>query len=271
METYGAIFQFLFVVRRVGHALENAWRLLTLSEFRHLHRAGDQRSAVLREMLLLRHRMAFLINALQYHIQVDVIDAQFSQLLAKIEELGDDGEVQQHLHSDHGPAETSSPFSSPRSRGSSPKSRPMTVVVGTAAGADTESNQVAGNDVDRDYLAVERAHELFLSNIVKGCFMQVKVIQKGLDDVFRTCSEFCFLLENTPSVASVEPARIRTLDHQFRVSMGFLLSLLTRSHAHQALVMRLDYNEYFGNMIQQAKQQQKKQATSAFQANLGRQ
>ena len=135
--------------------------------------AGDQRSAVLREMLLLRHRMAFLINALQYHIQVDVIDAQFSQLLAKIEELGDDGEVQQHLHSDHGPAETSSPFSSPRSRGSSPKSRPMTVVVGTAAGADTESNQVAGNDVDRDYLAVERAHELFLSNIVKGCFMQV--------------------------------------------------------------------------------------------------
>lgn len=53
--------------------------------------------------------------------------------------------------------------------------------------------------------------------------------------------------------------------------MGFLLSLLTRSHAHQALVMRLDYNEYFGNMIQQAKQQQqKKQITSASEATPGR-
>ena len=38
METYAAVFQFLFVVRRVGHALENAWRLLTLSEYRLMHR-----------------------------------------------------------------------------------------------------------------------------------------------------------------------------------------------------------------------------------------
>lgn len=125
--------------------------------------------------------MAFLINALQYHIQVDVIDAQFSQLLTKIEELGDDGQVQQPLHSDHAPAETSSPFSSPRSRGaSSPKSRPVQATASSEAAAaatiaDGESHKMAGNDVDRDYLAVERAHELFLSNIVKGCFMQVCV------------------------------------------------------------------------------------------------
>jgi len=99
----------------------------------------------------------------RYHIQVDVIDAEFSTLVAKICPNPDES-LKTH------------------SRPSSPRSRQ----------GQGHANTTASHS---DYLAVERAHELFLANVVKGCFMQVEfricTIPQS-DDSFKIL--FCFFV-----------------------------------------------------------------------------
>ena len=224
----------------------------------NVSKAGDPRSAVLRQMLLLRHRMAFLINALQYHIQVDVIDANFSALVARLDPDPTSSTGDSHRSV---PYSTSTPFTtSPTQRGSpmgsprnnnnnkSPKAKAKAKAKaadtngtgtgngngGVKAGDTRNTGDVSTGSITGDYLAIERAHEAFLANIVKGCFMQVKVIQKGLDDVFRTCSEFCFLLENSPNLAAIDPARIREY-----VFAGSVLCCVGLPHLPFCMAMQL--------------------------------
>merc|ERR1712192_94598 len=97
---------------------------------------------------------------------------------------------------------------------------------------------------DNDFTLVVRAHEQFLSALVRQSFMQVKVIRHGMDKLFRCCLEFCHLLDRTV-VEEVPERELNIIDKQFVAASGFLLSLLMRTGNHKALVLRLDYNNFF--------------------------
>ena len=80
LEQYNALFSFLFEVKRVQLALQDAWTTQQLAG-RQLTKSA--RARMLRAWLL-RHRMQFLIDNLQFYLQVDVLDVQYAELEAAV-------------------------------------------------------------------------------------------------------------------------------------------------------------------------------------------
>jgi len=74
LESYSALFSFLFTVKRVQMELHAAWA----SQMEKARPAGQR--AHLLPVWRLRAHMAFLIDNLQYYLQVDVLDAQWQAL-----------------------------------------------------------------------------------------------------------------------------------------------------------------------------------------------
>ena len=98
LELYNALFCFLFTTKRVGTALDRAWIQLNATRYRvsggvwnrdrcrlsasiSSGRSGsDADRKYLLRLQLLRTRMQFLIDNLQYYLQVDVVEASFSKM-----------------------------------------------------------------------------------------------------------------------------------------------------------------------------------------------
>ncbi|KAK7879108.1 hypothetical protein WMY93_034110 [Mugilogobius chulae] len=82
LEKYNVVFRYLLSVRRVQSQLQHLWAL----QMQRKHLKSSQSDA---PQWRLRNHMAFLIDNLQYYLQVDVLEAQFSQLLAQINSTRD--------------------------------------------------------------------------------------------------------------------------------------------------------------------------------------
>uniref|UniRef100_A0A672LQY6 Gamma-tubulin complex component n=1 Tax=Sinocyclocheilus grahami TaxID=75366 RepID=A0A672LQY6_SINGR len=77
LEKYNVVFRYLLSVRRVQSELQHCWAL----QMQRKHLKSNQMDAV---KWRLRNHMAFLVDNLQYYLQVDVLESQFSQLLQQI-------------------------------------------------------------------------------------------------------------------------------------------------------------------------------------------
>lgn len=77
LEKYNVVFRYLLSVRRVQSQLQHCWAL----QMQRKHLKSTKTDAV---KWRLRNHMAFLIDNLQYYLQVDVLESQFSQLLQQI-------------------------------------------------------------------------------------------------------------------------------------------------------------------------------------------
>ncbi|KAM6942653.1 gamma-tubulin complex component 4 [Xenentodon cancila] len=82
LEKYNVVFRYLLSVRRVQSQLQHCWAL----QMQRKHLKSSQTEAV---KWRLRNHMAFLIDNLQYYLQVDVLESQFSQLLQQINSTRD--------------------------------------------------------------------------------------------------------------------------------------------------------------------------------------
>ncbi|KAM7405699.1 hypothetical protein PAMP_000127 [Pampus punctatissimus] len=82
LEKYNVVFRYLLSVRRVQSQLQHCWAL----QMQRKHLKSSQTDAV---KWRLRNHMAFLIDNLQYYLQVDVLESQFSQLLQLINSTRD--------------------------------------------------------------------------------------------------------------------------------------------------------------------------------------
>uniref|UniRef100_A0A674NDQ4 Gamma-tubulin complex component n=1 Tax=Takifugu rubripes TaxID=31033 RepID=A0A674NDQ4_TAKRU len=82
LEKYNVVFRYLLSVRRVQSQLQHCWAL----QMQRKHLKSTQMDAV---KWRLRNHMAFLIDNLQYYLQVDVLESQFSQLLQQINSTRD--------------------------------------------------------------------------------------------------------------------------------------------------------------------------------------
>ncbi|XP_031704375.1 gamma-tubulin complex component 4 [Anarrhichthys ocellatus] len=92
LEKYNVVFRYLLSVRRVQSQLQHCWAL----QMQRKHLKSSQTDAV---KWRLRNHMAFLIDNLQYYLQVDVLESQFSQLLQQINSTRDFESIQ--LAHDH--------------------------------------------------------------------------------------------------------------------------------------------------------------------------
>lgn len=94
-DRYNALFQFLLQVKRVQIQLQQAWApQMALKAY------SIEKRAPLMPVLGLRSRMQFLIDNLQFYLQVDVLEVQHQALLQRIEESKDFQEVRK-AHSDY--------------------------------------------------------------------------------------------------------------------------------------------------------------------------
>jgi gamma-tubulin complex component 4 len=75
LEKYNVLFTFLLSVRRAQTNLQQVWHLLMLRK---------NEVNVVSSLWQLRNHMAFLIDNVQYYVQVDVLESQFSLLLQNI-------------------------------------------------------------------------------------------------------------------------------------------------------------------------------------------
>uniref|UniRef100_A0A3Q1G5V8 Gamma-tubulin complex component n=1 Tax=Acanthochromis polyacanthus TaxID=80966 RepID=A0A3Q1G5V8_9TELE len=82
LEKYNVVFRYLLSVRRVQSQLQHCWAL----QMQRKHLKSSPTDAV---KWRLRNHMAFLIDNLQYYLQVDVLESQFSQLLQQINSTRD--------------------------------------------------------------------------------------------------------------------------------------------------------------------------------------
>ncbi|KAJ8412992.1 hypothetical protein AAFF_G00105740 [Aldrovandia affinis] len=82
LEKYNVVFRYLLSVRRVQSELQRCWAL----QMQRKHLKSNQTDAV---KWRLRNHMAFLVDNLQYYLQVDVLESQFSQLLLQINSTRD--------------------------------------------------------------------------------------------------------------------------------------------------------------------------------------
>uniref|UniRef100_A0A2K5DF17 Gamma-tubulin complex component n=1 Tax=Aotus nancymaae TaxID=37293 RepID=A0A2K5DF17_AOTNA len=82
LEKYNVVFKYLLSVRRVQAELQHCWAL----QMQRKHLKSNQTDAI---KWRLRNHMAFLVDNLQYYLQVDVLESQFSQLLHQINSTPD--------------------------------------------------------------------------------------------------------------------------------------------------------------------------------------
>uniref|UniRef100_A0A4W4GM29 Gamma-tubulin complex component n=1 Tax=Electrophorus electricus TaxID=8005 RepID=A0A4W4GM29_ELEEL len=82
LEKYNVVFRYLLSVRRVQSELQHCWAL----QMQRKHLKSNKTDAV---KWRLRNHMAFLVDNLQYYLQVDVLESQFSQLLQQINSTRD--------------------------------------------------------------------------------------------------------------------------------------------------------------------------------------
>lgn len=82
LEKYNVVFRYLLSVRRVQSQLQTCWAL----QMQRKHLKSSPSDAI---KWRLRNHMAFLIDNLQYYLQVDVLESQFSQLLQQINSTRD--------------------------------------------------------------------------------------------------------------------------------------------------------------------------------------
>uniref|UniRef100_V9KCH2 Gamma-tubulin complex component n=1 Tax=Callorhinchus milii TaxID=7868 RepID=V9KCH2_CALMI len=82
LEKYNIVFKYLLSVRRVQAELQHCWAL----QMQRKHLKSNKTVAI---KWRLRNHMAFLVDNLQYYLQVDVLESQFSQLLQQINSTRD--------------------------------------------------------------------------------------------------------------------------------------------------------------------------------------
>jgi len=98
---YNSLFHFLFQVKRVQSELQKAW----VPQMGYKHLPKHERARIMPAWRL-RTNMSFLVNNLQYYLQVDVIETQFEVLREKISNSEDYETVceahNEYLNSLHG-------------------------------------------------------------------------------------------------------------------------------------------------------------------------
>ncbi|XP_062516530.1 gamma-tubulin complex component 4-like isoform X2 [Corticium candelabrum] len=84
LQKFNMLFKFFLIVKRAQLALQHAWAQQMVNKG-----SNDFMQSRLGALWRLRYQMAFLVNNLQYYLQVDVLESQYSILTAKMKSSKD--------------------------------------------------------------------------------------------------------------------------------------------------------------------------------------
>ena len=187
-------------------------------------RAGsDADRKYLLRLQLLRTRMQFLIDNLQYYLQVDVVEASFSKMQRAL------SIAHRQLESIKGIEEEE--YEDDKENMTSKQNQQEERDVGGAMSA---------------FRGLQRAHKEFLSSLTRRTFIQVKSIRDVLYDVLGTCLNFSTLIDaHAKDVTSIPEKQLQRIEKSFKQLSMLMLMLLRRSSSHQALLSRLTFNDFF--------------------------
>ncbi|SPP81706.1 gamma-tubulin complex component 4 homolog [Drosophila guanche] len=87
IERYNQIFRFLLTIRKLQYDLQQVWTTQTLA-------AKSKSGHINMRMMNLLNQLMFFLNNMQYYIQVDVLESQFSILINAIRNKADFEEIQ---------------------------------------------------------------------------------------------------------------------------------------------------------------------------------
>lgn len=167
--------------------------------------------------------MQFLIDNLQYYLQVDVVEASFSKMQRAL------SVAHRQLESIKGIEEEE--YEDDKENMTSKQNQQEERDVGGAMSA---------------FRGLQRAHKEFLSSLTRRTFIQVKSIRDVLYDVLGTCLNFSTLIDaHAKDVTSIPEKQLIRIEKSFKQLSMLMLMLLRRSSSHQALLSRLTFNDFF--------------------------
>lgn len=169
-------------------------------------------------LLQFRNKLAFLIDNLQYYLQVDVLESQFSILISAIQEAKDFEQIQK-AHSIFQANVLSLCFLIPQ---------PQVLLRSTSANSSSKDESSA-----------------FIENPV------LVILNKILECTFMFC-RICSM----PAIDIAEQVEIKQQEETFDGLMDALLKLLVgmRVGPLSQLILRLDYNYWFSSRNKLAKE-----------------
>jgi len=237
----------------VGTALDRAWIHLNETRYRvsggvwnrdHCRlsasvssgRSGnDKDRKYLLRLQLLRTRMQFLIDNLQYYLQVDVVEASFSKMQHALSIAHRQLESIKGVDEDDYEEEEEEKIKDDKEN-----TRPSK--------HDDEDTRDVGGAMSA-FRGLQRAHKEFLSSLTRRTFIQVKSIRDVLYDVLGTCLNFSTLVDaHVKDVTSIPEKQLQRIEKSFKQLSMLMLMLLRRSSSHQALLSRLTFNDFFGDI-----------------------
>jgi len=99
-----------------------------------------------------------------------------------------------------------------------------------------------------DFDTVHQAHEEYISQLAKQCFLHARVVSSSLYSIFDICFDFCKLLSRHGG--DVRLSDMERLEKDFQRQLSFLFTILSRrtglyAAPHLAqLVLRIDFNKF---------------------------
>ncbi|XP_030384800.1 gamma-tubulin complex component 4 homolog [Scaptodrosophila lebanonensis] len=197
VKQYNKVFRFLLVLRKLQYDLHLVWANHTS--------AAKRKQPINGNVLKMRNYLMFFLDNLQYYIQVDVVESQFSILMDTIRSKADFGEIQ-------------------------------------------------------------RAHTVFLANVLSQCFLLFDGVEMKVDinqstccsdnsinriivEIFYICGEF-ITINYTEDTTENTLKDVEQLEERFDQSIASLMKMLDTKSASNLgpltqLLLRLDYNHWF--------------------------
>ncbi|XP_017858435.1 PREDICTED: gamma-tubulin complex component 4 homolog [Drosophila arizonae] len=192
VERYNTVFRFLLTVRKIQYDLQLVW-----ARHKWTSKTGNPVDI---KIISLRNHLMFFLDNLQYYIQVDVLECQFSML--------------------------------------------MNVIASKA-----------------DFEEIQRAHSVFLANVLSQCFLLTDETDKKINTsqparhsqypVYGTILEIFSLCEKFSVVNEHNLDDVDRLEDRFNVAISGLIKLLVNIKSASSfgalsqLLLRLDFNRWF--------------------------
>ncbi len=252
IQQYNELFGFLWVVKRVQIELQKAWASqTTIGAMPHAQRAA------LMPLWRLRAHMSFLVDNLQYYLQVDVLDVQWLQLTRVAEEkAGCEGGVELGLTLIRLAAEIHPPRPHPsrtsrrtsrvwwrRTRRASPRCTPSASCRRRPAPVPVPAFRVRGLNEKPGWLPPPpfSHHPTQAADSISCCDPchpgQVGAVSSALHQIFQLCLSLCRMLTYAEAGARAEAAyraQLATLQREFARQSAFLFAFLSNMSSPQA-------------------------------------
>lgn len=211
IDGYNELFRFLLQIKRIQFELHTVWCD---------HR--EKKMAKNSQLLQLRNKFMFIVDNLQYYLQADVLESQFSILMQTVQESRDFEHIQ----------------------------RAHTVFQANILSLCFLLTNVAAA-ADQTMAAINRT-ELFATTTAGGGSVVDNPVLHILNQIMVRCMMFCELSATcSDPMSAAECKELESCDLMFSAHVADLMRLLVGLHAGPSsaplaqLLLRLDYNYWF--------------------------